>query len=142
MNEHKPTIKSLGEIALRVENLERMQDFYTEVLGLRVMKRLPHAAFLSIAPDYGGHTQVLVLFDRSSKPEYPSFSHEKTPLDHFAFTIDLADYAAWRKRLEDLGLEVLAKEQRGFFWRSLFFDDPEGNVVELVCYDESVPDAE
>ena len=65
-----------------------------------------------------------------------------TPLDHFALTIDLADYAAWRRRLEALGLDVLAKEQRGFFWRSLFFDDPEGNVVELVCYDESVPDAE
>jgi len=142
MNGHQPTVKSLGEVALRVENLERMQDFYTEVLGLRLMKRLPHAAFLSVAPDYGGHTQVLVLFDRSSTPGYSGVSQEKTPLDHFALTIDLADYTTWQKRLEDLGLEVVAKEQRGFSWRSLFFDDPEGNVVELVCYDESVPEAE
>lgn len=142
MNGTQPTIQSLGEIALRVENLERMQRFYTEVPGLTLMRKLPHAAFLSAAPDYGGHTQVLVLFDRSSSPGYPGVSHEKTPLDHFALTIDLADYAAWKKRLEDLGLEVLAKEQRGFFWRFLFFDDPEGNVVELVCYDKSVPEAE
>ena len=142
MNGHQGTIQSLGEVALRVENLETMQGFYTGVLGLEVMKRLPHAAFLRIAPDYGGHTQVLVLFDRSSSPEYPGLSYEQTPLDHFAFTIDLADHAAWKKRLEDLGLSVLAKEQRGFSWRSLFVDDPEGNVVELVCYDDSVPEAE
>lgn len=142
MSGHPPTINSLGEVALRVENLERMERFYTETLGLTLMKRLPHVASLSVAPDYGGHTQVLVLFDRSSTPGYPGVSHEKTPLDHFALTIDLADYAAWKKRLEDLGLDVLAKEQRGFSWRSLFFDDPEGNVVELVCYDDSVPDAE
>jgi catechol-2,3-dioxygenase len=142
MNGHQPTIKSLGEVALRVENLERMQAFYTEVLGLTLMKRLPQAAFLSVAPDYGGHTQVLVLFDRSATSGYAGVSQEKTPLDHFAFTIDLADYAAWQKRLQDLGLNVLAKEQRGFNWRSLFFGDPEGNTVELVCYDDSVPDAE
>lgn len=142
MNGTQPTIKSLGEIALRVEDLERMCNFYTEILGLTLMRRLPHAAFLSVAPDYGGHTQVLVLFDRSDTPGYSGVSHEKTPLDHFALTIDLADYAAWQKRLEALGVDVLAKEQRGFFWRSLFFDDPEGNVVELVCYDKSVPEAE
>jgi len=56
MNGHQPTIKSLGEVALRVEDLGRMERFYVDVLGLTLMKRLPHAAFLSVAPDYGGHT--------------------------------------------------------------------------------------
>jgi hypothetical protein len=41
-----------------------------------------------------------------------------------------------------MAVNVLAKEQRGVFWRSLFFDDPGGSVVELMCYEESVPDAE
>ena len=138
MNGRERVIKSLGEVALCVENLEIMQKFYAEVIGLEIMKRLPHAAFFSIAPDYGGHTQVLVLFDRSSAPRYQGISHEKSSLDHFALTIDLADYAAEKKRLEDLGVNVLAKEQQGFSWRSLFIDDPEGNVVELVCYDDRV----
>jgi hypothetical protein len=26
----------------------------------------------------------------------------------------------------------------GFRWRSLYVDDPEGNTVEWVCYDETV----
>jgi catechol-2,3-dioxygenase len=139
MNESERHIKSLGEVALRVDNLEVMQQFYEEVIGLELMRRLPHGAFFRISPDYGGHTQVLVLFDRSSVPGYQGISQERTPLDHIAFTIDLGDYEAERERLEDLGLNVIAKEQKGFSWRSLFVKDPEGNTVELVCYDERVP---
>lgn len=139
MKENQRRIKSLGEVALRVENLEIMQRFYEEVIGLELMRRLPHGAFFGIGPDYGGHTQVLVLFDRSSSPGYQGISQDRTPLDHIAFTIDLADYDAERERLEALGLKVIAKEQEGFSWRSIFVWDPEGNTVELVCYDERVP---
>ena len=139
MNERKRRIRSLGEVALRVDNLEAMQQFYEEVIGLELMRRLPHGAFFEISPDYGGHTQVLVLFDRSSSPDYQGISQDKTPLDHIAFTIDLADYEVEKERLESLGLNVIDKEQRGFSWRSLFLKDPEGNTVELVCYDERVP---
>lgn len=136
---HNKRIKSLGEVALRVDDLETMQKFYEEVIGLRLMKRLSFASFFAIAPDYGGHTQVLVLFDRSSAPNYKGVSQEQTPLDHLAFTIDLADHEAEKQRLESLGIDVFAKEQIGFAWRSLFLSDPEGNTVELVCYDESIP---
>jgi catechol-2,3-dioxygenase len=139
MQQPRRSIKSLGEVALRVADLDLMQRFYEQVVGLELMRRLPHAAFLAVGPDYGGHTQVLVLFDRSSAPDYSGVSQSQTPLDHFAFTIDLADYEPEKRRLEACGLTVIAKEQRGFSWRSLFIDDPEGNTVEFVCYDERVP---
>lgn len=139
MSQSERRIKSLGEVALRVDDLETMQKFYEEIIGLKVMKRLSYATFFAIAPDYGGHTQALVLFDRSSTPGYKGVSQERTPLDHLAFTIDLADHEAEKERLESLGIDVFAKEQIGFAWRSLFLRDPEGNLVELVCYDESIP---
>jgi catechol-2,3-dioxygenase len=139
MNGRQRRIKSLGEVALRVDNLEVMQQFYKDAIGLELMRRLPHGAFFGISPDYGGHTQILVLFDRSSSPGYGGISQDRTPLDHIAFTIDLRDYEAEKERLEGLGLSVIAKEQEGFSWRSLFVKDPEGNTVELVCYDERVP---
>jgi catechol-2,3-dioxygenase len=75
-------------------------------------------------------TQVLALFDGSV-----SVSSELTTIDHIAFTIDLGDYESERRRLEDLGLDVEVTDHAWVKWRSLYFHDPEGNQVELVCHD-------
>jgi catechol-2,3-dioxygenase len=88
---------------------------------------------LKIAAGYAGHTQVLGLFDRSV-----SVDQERTTVDHIAFTIGLPDYDSERQRLEKLGLNVEAKDHEWVNWRSLYFQDPEGNRIELVCYDESL----
>jgi extradiol dioxygenase family protein len=52
--------------------------------------------------------------------------------------IELEEYADWKRRLEQAGLEVTPKTFDFFHWRSLFVDDPEGNRVEFVCHDPSV----
>jgi catechol-2,3-dioxygenase len=126
-------IKSLGEVALRVNDLQRMKCFYQEVLGLDMLGEFEKAALLKIADGYGGHTQVLGLFDRSV-PVDPG----RTTVDHIAFTIALRDYDSERRRLESLGLQVEVEHHDWVKWRSLYFLDPEGNQIELVCYDESL----
>ena len=126
-------VKSLGEVALRVNDLQRMKRFYQEVLGLEMLGEFDKGALLKIAEGYGGHTQVLGLFDRSV-PVDPGH----TTVDHIAFTIDLGDYESERRRLESLGLQVEVEHHDWVRWRSLYFLDPEGNQVELVCYDESL----
>jgi catechol-2,3-dioxygenase len=131
-------IKALGEVALRVNDLDKMQDFYTSVVGLELMQRFPDIAFFKIADGYAGHTQILALFDRSKEPGYAGLSASQTTVDHIAFTINLSDYAAEKQRLEGLGVEVRTAEHTWVHWRSLYMIDPEGNQVELVCYDESV----
>jgi catechol 2,3-dioxygenase len=45
---------------------------------------------------------------------------------------------AEQARLEGLGVRVTTAEHAWVRWRSLYVDDPEGNTVEWVCYDESV----
>lgn len=102
----RSAVKSLGEIALRVNNLPQMSRFYQDVLG---------------------------LFDRSV-PVGP----EHTTVDHLAFTISLVDYDLERRRLEGLGLKVTVKNHDWVRWRSLYFLDPEGNQLELVCYDPAL----
>jgi predicted enzyme related to lactoylglutathione lyase len=126
MSERK--IKGLGEIALRVNDLDRMQEFYEKVVGLD----------FKIAEGYGGHTQILALFDRKNQASYQGLSTTMTTVDHIAFTIALSDYQAEKERLEALGLVVTTAEHTWVHWRSLYFFDPEGNEVELVCYDPSV----
>ena len=131
-------MRGLGEIALRVNDLDRVQKFYVVVIGLPLMTRFPNAAFFKIAHGYGGHTQVLALFDRSQTPGYKGTEAGTSTIDHIAFEIPLADFEAEVKRFEGLGLTVETAEHAWVHWRSLYVNDPEGNQVELVTYDASV----
>jgi catechol 2,3-dioxygenase len=131
-------IRGLGEIALRVEDLAAMRAFYEQVVGLQVMQAFPHAVFFRIAEGVAGHTQILALFDRSAASGCGGLSREQTTLDHLAFAIAVEDFAAELARLKSLGVEVSTTEHAWVHWRSLYFADPEGNQVELVCYDVTV----
>ena len=51
-----------------------------------------------IADGYGGHTQVLALFDRSQNPDYRGTDAVLSTVDHIAFEIPLADFANEKKR--------------------------------------------
>jgi catechol 2,3-dioxygenase-like lactoylglutathione lyase family enzyme len=137
-NEKRTSVRGLGEIAFRVNNLDAMQRFYEEVIGLPLMTRVPNCAFFKIADGYGGHTQVLALFDRAQSPGYRGTDAVTSTIDHIAFEIDLTEFADERKRLEALGLQVETTEHAWVHWRSLYVTDPEGNQVELVCYDSGV----
>jgi catechol 2,3-dioxygenase-like lactoylglutathione lyase family enzyme len=131
-------IKQLGEIALRVNDLEAMQAFYQNVIGLELMKHFPDSAFFRIADGYAGHTQVLALFDRRKESGYTGLSTAQTTVDHIAFAIAREDFEAERTRLESLGCKLEFATHAWVHWRSLYVRDPEGNTVELVCYDPSV----
>jgi catechol-2,3-dioxygenase len=133
-----PLIRGLGEIALRVQDLDSMQAFYQNVIGLELMRRFERAAFFRLAEGFGGHTQVLALFDRSGDSDFIGLNPRTTTVDHLAFTIELADFERERQRLTACGLAVTTAEHGWVQWRSLYVDDPEGNTVELVCYDPSV----
>jgi catechol-2,3-dioxygenase len=136
--QQRSSVRGLGEIAFRVNNLDAVQRFYEHVIGLPLMTRFPNSAFFKIADGYGGHTQVLALFDRSQSPGYRATDAATSTIDHIAFEIPLDDFAGERKRLEALGLQVETAEHAWVHWRSLYVTDPVGNQVELVCYDGSV----
>jgi catechol 2,3-dioxygenase len=131
------TVRGLGEVALRVADLEQMTRFYQEVVGLELWQRFEGGVFFRIADGFEGHTRVLGLFDRSTRDPVAPHSEAST-LDHFAFEIPLASYEVERSRLESLGISIRTREFHGLHWRALFIRDPEGNTVEFVCYDSSV----
>lgn len=134
MVERASVPKTLGEIALRVDDLEGMARFYRQTLELEEIGDFDAAVFFKIAGGFGGHTQVLALFDRSVE-----LSSAGTTLDHFALSIRREDFDAEVARLRGLGLEVETTEHPWVQWKSLYFRDPEGNLVELVCFDPEIP---
>jgi catechol 2,3-dioxygenase len=131
-------IKGLGEIALQVNDLDVMQAFYEQTVGLSLLRRFEESAFFAIAEGVGGHTQVLALFDRTAGQPVP-LGYRRPPLDHIAFVIELDDYDAELQRLRSLGAEVRTTTHAWTQWRSIYVTDPEGNIVEWVCYDNAIP---
>jgi catechol-2,3-dioxygenase len=129
-SESRTTIGGLGEIALRINDLDAMQKFYEEVIRLPLMTRVRNCAFFRIANGYGD-TQVLALFDRSNSPGYWGTRATTSTIDHIAFEIRLSDFENELNRLRALGLQVETAEHSWVHWRSLYVTDPEGNQVEL-----------
>ncbi len=142
MNKPDRHIKALGEVSIRVTDLAKMQQFYEEVLGLEVLRHEKNFVFYKIAEGYAGHPQVLNLFDAADRWLIESKSDQLSPghttLHHIALNIALGDYEAEKNRLEGLGVNVFSTVHEWLHVRSLYFPDPEGNLIELVCYDANV----
>ena len=105
-------IKGLGEVSIRVTDLDAMRKFYEEVVGLEVLRRDESFVFFKIAEGYGGHTQNLALFSATNRSfietKSPELSEEKTTLHHIALNVALEDFESEKMRLEGLGLKVNA----------------------------------
>jgi catechol-2,3-dioxygenase len=137
MNKSDRRIKGLGEVSIRVKNLGAMHKFYEEVVGLEVLRRDESFVFFKIAEGYGDHNQNLALFEATNhmfletKSEQPN--SDQTTLHHIALNISLEDYASEKRRLEGLGLSVVATDHAWLHVRSLYFSDRRG-----ICWSLSV----
>jgi len=129
-------VRHLGELVVRVDDLEKMRDFYENVVGLELFcdESDEGRIFLKAGDAVDGHPQLSAIFVRPRA----DFDPERKIMDHFAFVIDVADYTDEFKRLESLGVRPIMRTFPKFGWRSFFFLDPEGNAVEFVSADPSV----
>ena len=94
------------------------------MLYIRVVEgRNLHPPFLALI-DYRRHH-----FARS---RFSGREPERSSLNHLAFEVPLEELSLWKQRLQDWELEVLETEFPGLQARALFFEDPEGNRLELI----------
>ncbi|MBX3605385.1 MAG: diguanylate cyclase [Piscinibacter sp.] len=112
---------------LRAERglLERLRDFYAEVVGLHEGDRPPfdfHGYWL-----YVGEQAVLHLVDDAAAPA--SGEGRRGTFDHVAFTC--TDLNAFEERLGRLGVPWRRAAVPGRRQVQLFLKDPAGNGVEL-----------
>src|SRR6266513_1257673 len=99
-------MKLLAELALRVNDLEKMRAFYADVVGLEMFSdNSPEFVFLKVADLAEGHPQIMGFFARSIE-----VSQGRTTLDHLAFVIDLAELEPEKERLKALGVPYADRE--------------------------------
>ena len=134
----KSSIRGLGEVNLWAKDIARMREFYVDVLGLTPIHESKRHIFLKVADGYEGHPQVVALFNSRFAGVRVKPDITRTTLNHLAFEIPLAEFSHERRRLRRMGLDIDEELHREPHWRSLYFNDPEGNQIEFVAYDRSV----
>lgn len=133
--------KRLGEFVLRSEKPQALVAFYRDVIGLELFATVGSATFLKVADDLEGHPQLLAVFEKThafSGPENLNPSQANAgggTLHHFAFALEKDYFRSEVERLQGLGAALRHAEHSRFGWRSVYLFDPDGNSVELVCYD-------
>jgi len=136
--------KRLSELVIRSENARRLVRFYQDILGLKLFASFDSATFLKIDDDFDGHPQLLAIFEKSHTFSGPKdMQADKAvanagTLHHFAFVLEKEDFLAEQERLNGTGIELQYAEHPRFGWRSVYMFDPDGNSVELICYDASL----
>lgn len=129
----QPRIAGLLETALYVDDMARSAAFFRDVLGLAPMVESERLTAFD-----AGHGGVLLVFARGlSTEDVPAKGgtipgHDGHGPLHMAFAIAADTYDAWRDHLAGRGVAVTSEVRWPAGGRSLYFNDPDGHVLELA----------
>ena len=121
-------VKSIYETVIYASDLEKMVDFYREVLGLKLIRQSNLLLVFECPPG------VLLIFDpeKASKPGRDVPSHGSEGAGHIAFSAEYKDFDAWRDQLQSHSVEIEKEVDWGGDAHSIYFRDPAGNSLELA----------
>jgi catechol-2,3-dioxygenase len=116
-----PHVSALAELTLETRDLVAMERFYRDVVGLSVLAREDDRIWLGV----GEHTRLGLW-----SPGEKEFGDEGGRHVHFAFSASRGRLDALADRLRDGDIDVHGPVEHPGGDRSIYFRDPEGNVVE------------
>ncbi len=153
---HAPPISGVAEIVLSVRDLPLMRGFYRSVLGFELFSEgcyesesgpteggEPTISFLTIRDietplGRNGHPQLLALIDHRrhvfARPRFDGHDVRRSTLNHLAFEIPPESYDAHKQRLIERGFNPTYSRFPAMNAKAIFFNDPEGNTLELICH--------
>jgi glyoxalase family protein len=117
-------------------NREAIIDFYAGLLGLRLVLDQPNLDVPGEDHLYfdAGDGRLITYFVRPTRVNDPTPNPEGIGnLHHIALTVSRAVYTQVVERLEERGIKNTGPIDRGFM-DSIYFRDPNGQLLELACY--------
>ncbi len=128
--------QGVHHITLVGSNRETTIEFYQNVLGMPLVFEqpnldVPDETHLYFDP---GDGRLLTFFVRPSRVDDPTPNPQGIGnLHHLAFTVSHAMYTQVALRLNERGIWNTGNIDRGFM-DSIYFRDPNGQLLELACY--------
>jgi catechol 2,3-dioxygenase len=121
-------IKALGHVVLRVTDWARAEQFYNGLLGLPIMARFDEDGMKMTFFSLGNHHDFAIL---EVSGEGSSHAATAVGLHHVAFKIgdSLDELREAKAMLEGAGVVVTPIDHE--VTKSLYFDDPDGNNLEV-----------
>jgi catechol 2,3-dioxygenase-like lactoylglutathione lyase family enzyme len=120
-------VAQLDHITITSSDPTRSIRFYTEVLGMELTYEWQD----EITMLRSGNTFVAIAHWAKGKApaDQPAIA-----VDHFAFRVERSTYERAPEALRAKGIPIDDESDHGIC-RSLYFRDPDGHLVELVCYE-------
>jgi catechol 2,3-dioxygenase len=120
----------IGHVVLKVRNLERSRKFYTEVLGMDVMKDVPAIRGVFLANDRRDHHEI-ALFEVG--PDADGLQPKQIGLSHIAFRLrNEQELRAAYQELKENKVPISFTVNHGVT-KSIYFRDPDGHELEVYC---------
>jgi catechol 2,3-dioxygenase-like lactoylglutathione lyase family enzyme len=118
----------IKETCLYVSDLEKAKSFYQDVLELPLIGYLPGKHLF-----FKAGSSVLLLFNpEDSKTKKSPPAHYGGGKQHFAFEVRLSDYELAKAWIRSKGIQITDTLVWQSGYQSFYFEDPEGNVLEIV----------
>jgi len=121
--------RKVGHVVLKVRDLERAEQFYTEVLGFEVVMRLkrPRGVFFSLGEQ---HHDIAVL---EVPQDADVVKENQVGLHHIALQVgNFTELQECYRTLKAHNVTITQTIDH-FITKSIYFIDPDGNGFELYC---------
>jgi catechol-2,3-dioxygenase len=120
-------LRRLDHVSLNVSDRPRSIAWYRDVLGLEQSGSPRRDDWPVFMGDFGA---CVALFQ--AQVESPDRAPESSGLRHVAFMVGRDDLANARERLREHGVDFRFEDHGNA--HSVYFSDPDGNVIELTSY--------
>ncbi|MGY0615043.1 VOC family protein [Vibrio sp. FJH11] len=134
MPSHNPIeVKALDHIVLRTSNLDAMLHFYRDILGCSVERELAELGLTQLRAGTALIDIVTVDSELGKLGGKPPVQNGRN-IDHFCLQLAPFEESELRQYLlsHDIKTEDFSRRYGAQgFGRSIYINDPEGNVVEL-----------
>jgi catechol-2,3-dioxygenase len=131
----KVGVRRLGHLVLRVRDIERSEQFYTEVLGLKVMGKRPGRMVFFSSPEATLSHELACM---AVGPDAPGPEQDRVGLYHMAWQVDsVEELEQFDLHLKEHQATIVGYGDHGVSV-GIYFLDPDGNEIE--CYYELPPD--